>query len=164
MPATRDIHCIKCENVSNRIPKYITLYKAVDGEGNTHIAMYDHRKMIEDMLKAEGIPLGKWKRVSNSERIEHGLCAVCEAKEEAQIAQVAKGGIFFSCTECGQEGVLPMSDYTMKIRSQKGEEYCTPNSKGEYPLLGGTYDSCSNHTIYLKKPTESLEKPHDDLS
>ncbi len=49
---------------------------------------------------------GRREKIGERERLPGGLCAACEAEVDVHKREVAAGGVYFRCTDCGAQGVI----------------------------------------------------------
>jgi hypothetical protein len=52
---------------------------------------------------------GVREKIGEHERLPGGLCSACETETEEHAREVAAGGVYFRCSDCGAQGVIRAS-------------------------------------------------------
>lgn len=83
-----------------------------------------------------------WEKLEDNETVpDTEPCAKCQEDMQMQSDEIARGGVFFKCKECGTQGIVVYSDSTKamcdEIRKQVGVEFGQP--------CGVELNACEEH-------------------
>ena len=135
-----EAHLCVCERCMKNDSGALTLgvlFKTKGSDGHTYYADRDKRSKTRREAQNAGVTLENWIHVDEHERVPMGLCDECKTEMDYHAAIVRKGGVYFKCTECHQDGVIQPNEFTYGMKKQHGIK--------EHEPIGIEFSKCTEH-------------------